>query len=68
MLYIVILKINKDIINNIIGVGNSKKIVLQKIIFIIDKSIYIHNLFYQNSPFLLGILFLSEYIYIYIYI
>ena len=51
MLYIVILKINKDIINNIIGVGNSKKIVLQKIIFIIDKSIYTHNLFYQNSPF-----------------
>ena len=51
MLYIVTLKINKDVINNIIGAGNSKKIVLQKIIFIIDKSIYIHNLFYQNSPF-----------------
>ena len=51
MLYIVTLKINKDVINNIIGAGNSKKIVLQKIIFIIDKSIYTHNLFYQNSPF-----------------
>ena len=51
ILQTVITKINNDIINKITGVGNNKKILVQKIIFIINKSTFVHNLFYQNSPF-----------------
>ena len=50
-MYKVKVKISKDIINTAAGVGTSNKIPLQKTIFIINKSIFIHNLFYQNSPF-----------------
>ena len=66
ILQAVITKINNDIINKITGVGNNKKILVQKIIFIIDKSIYTHNLFYQNSPFYQAFYFKANIIYVYI--